>query len=235
MFCGFGQTNSLNSVIEDGHNYKLNAEKVSEIYKSGIVEEFRYVNGRERYLKYRYSQANPFLKETFGVGKVYSNNFVFPNLILTYDIHNEELLNTTNLIYQNQYFVELNKALIDSFTLKFEDIELILQRIQFPENTNIEMKDGFYEVYNWKRFSFLVKHTKLKLTDHNGKEIYSYKPLRYVLKDEKYFKISSRRQLMTVFPTKKQQLRRILKNSPYRYKEFETVQMVKLLESISFN
>ncbi len=142
-------------------------------------------------------------------GDVMINGILFTNVLLKYDIYNDDLITP----YRNKKVLILNKEIIDNFTLHFDNREF--RFLNLKEN---ESMDGYYQVYydgiiklykKWRKkrvqFAIEARYDEFQSDD-----------VLYLVKADVFYEISSKRNLLKLLGDRKQELKNYLKENRIR-------------------
>jgi len=205
---------------------RMPTDSVLKMYESVTFNAKEFLNGRE-YKPYHHPQkSTPYLNSDYGTGDLYIDGRVYCNEMLYYDIKLDELILRT---YQfPEVYIKLNKSLIDSFTIAFDQLEYHLVKMKFTDNCPFKLEDGFYEnVYNG-RFKYIVRHT-VSTSKEDGYPVYNHIRRHYLSKDSCYYDVSSKKKFVNLFLEHRKAIRRKCKSMHTGYKKMSIHQMVNLI------
>jgi len=126
----------------------------------GIDDEL--INGCVYHMHDYRIKGNPYLfEDAWSNGTMYIKGKEYPNLLLKYDVLNNEIVLNTQI---NEYkrLLSINKSQIDSFLI--ESRLFVNSRII----TNITKEQTFYEKINNNEYCLLVKYKKVFLKTYNN-------------------------------------------------------------------
>jgi len=206
---------------------RLPADSVLSIYESATYNEKGFLNGRE-YKPYHHPQkSTPYLNSNYGTGDLYIDGRAYCNKNLYYDIKLDELILRS---YQfPEVYIMLNKAIIDSFTIVFDQLEYHLVKMKFTDNCLLKLEDGFYEMAYNGRFKYIVRHTA-STSKEEGYPVYNHVRRHYLRKDSCYYDVSSKKKFLSLFLEHRKIIKNKCKSMHIGYKKMSIHQMVDLIQ-----
>jgi hypothetical protein len=179
-------------------------------------------NGRAwRNLYYKVREDQFLFSTEFLTGSVTVEGKTFNNLPLKYDIYNDELLTITD----HGIILQLNKEMIDLFTMKYQNQILNFKRL---DADSINSLSGYVNVLYNGSTSLYIKYRKeiLLLAVENKYDIFNQINRIFVAKNEKIFKVDSKGELLKLLEDQKHLVRsfirsnkiRISRKDPYSFK-----------------
>jgi len=160
-------------------------------------------NGRVWYNLYAGVEENQFLfSEEFLIGSVTMRGRTYPNLQIRYDIYKDEIL----IPYQPAGILQLNKEMVDSFSINFYDREYRFVRLYDSSDAEI---DGYYnEVYSGKTSLIARYEKKIERLADGGKYDKFYQINKnYISIDGKFRPIAGKKDLYRIFRNDKKTIR----------------------------
>lgn len=227
--------------------YTVSNNEAVEMYKNKLHNKYEFLNGTQYKLYHVNLETSPLFDSSFGMeGTIYSNGETFPDLMLTYDIHKDELIYVTE-IFENCNFISINRSLIDSFTVtrktsnrignyRFKSDVLRFQNVDFPENSDFDLKDGFYEVERIGDKKLFIHHEAI-LEHNQGEEAiingifrYEYFQNRILFLNGNYYDINSKRKLVKLFPEHRKVINKKLGSFGLRFDHLTKQQLIETLQ-----
>lgn len=166
-------------------------------------------NGRIWYSSFSNTIGNEFLlTKDWLNGDVNINDLTFNNLLLRYDVYNDQLL----AFYNQITVVQLNKELIKEFSLTNAN-----RRYDF-ENFGDEPGspfNGFGQVLYKGKIYFIIKYTKQikELAVENKYDEFIQIQTLFLLKDRKYYHISGKKDLFKALSDRDIQVRSFIREN----------------------
>jgi hypothetical protein len=147
-------------------------------------------------------------------GEVIINDIVFKNLPIRYDIYNDQVITSLN----QGIFVQLNKELVNGFVIPFENRINIFENFGYGQGN---YQYGYCQVLYKGNVSLLVKHSKFIkiLAVQNRYDEFYENQIIYVLKDDKFFRISRKKDLIGMFSDKKSQVMNFIRTNKIRMRK----------------
>ena len=152
-----------------------------------------------------------FLSDWFLSGEVSINGQTFNNLIIKYDIYSDEIMIPLN----RDEIVQLNKEMVDSFTIRFED-----KLFKFINIRNEASKGftGYVNVLYKGKSALFVKYKKEishYITEKKFGEFYEKHQI-YFMKDSIIYLIKTRNDLFKILDTDNVQIKKFVSHNKLR-------------------
>jgi hypothetical protein len=190
--------------INDSESVCLNLNKQDTIKENQIL-----FNGKAWSDFYFRVRENQFLfSKDFLTGSISINGKSFENLNIRYDIYNDEIMTPTN----NGVILQLNKEMIDSFTIIFENITYNFIKIQ---EDSLKVLKGYVNVLYRGKSALYVKYKKeIQLLAEDGKYDLFLQTYRiYLLKGGIIHQINSKSDLLKILNKDKTRIRDFIKKN----------------------
>jgi hypothetical protein len=141
-------------------------------------------------------------------GSVTIGKRTFENLILKYDIYNDELLTTTD----HGIILQLNKEMVDYFNMKYIDKTYFFKKL---DADSLNTLSGYVNILYEGHVSLLVKYRKeiLLLAVENKYDLFNQLHKIYLKKDGEIILINSKRDFLKQLEDRKQQVRTYIKSN----------------------
>jgi hypothetical protein len=141
-------------------------------------------------------------------GTISINGTTFKNVRIKYDIYSDEIITPLN----SEVILQLNKELVDSFTLSFED-----KVYRFTNIRNDTLKDfgGYVNLLYKGRSSFYVKYKKSITPSISSKSDGNFyqNHMMYLVKENQIHPIDGTNALFRVLNANKEQIRNFIKKN----------------------
>jgi len=212
----------------NGQNAQIITNRVDSIknfYFSETYNEYDFLNGREYKPYYNPSSSSPLLESTMGVGTIFSNGVAFENLTLLYDRNQDELIVMPDKFISENIYVTLNKAKVDSFSIKYNDKLYHL----INHSSDDALPNGYYEIPYRGKNELYIKYYTSNLYN-NGVLTYYPKTKRYLLKDDLCFQIKKKKDLFVIFSEHKKKIRKKLRSFHKPFKQLTNYQISQVLQ-----
>ncbi len=173
------------------------------------IEKQILYNGRAWRNLYSRIMGNQFLfTPDFMNGTVTIGPRTFKNLLVKYDIYNDELLTTTN----KGIILQLNKEMIDHFSLSYYGKNYLFRRLD-ADSTNA--LSGYVNVLYDNNISLYVKYRKeiLFLAVENKYDLFNQLHKIYLKKEGVIILVNSKRDFLNQMKDQKQEIRSFIKNN----------------------
>ena len=209
----FGQAN-LNSVEQlVGYTNELYGN--DDILVSGKL----YIHDNMR------SEGHPYyLSNKFGSSIVYIGNKTFFNVLLRYNIEDDEFVLTAKLKTGTQVLVILNNSVDSVFYMG--RVFIPAQKLEIPG-----ISKGYYERIVSKNFTFLTKHYKTYDLIHYGAKKYSKLFRAYSIStNSKIVKVNTKKLFISYFSENKKEVQKYLRKNKIDYKTCSREQLTTLIK-----
>ena len=178
-------------------------------FKDTIKERQVLYNGKVWTNKYRYVDGDQFLFSELSMpGSISINNKTFNNLWVKYDIFSDEIITPLN----DEYVLQLNKEMVDSFSLTYENR---IHRFAKIPNDSLEGISGYVHVLYNGHSRFFVKYKKsisyFDATKANGQFSQDFK--MFLEKGDIVYQINNKNDLYDVLQVNKKQIREYIKKN----------------------
>lgn len=213
----------------------------SETFLSNITEQDTLKENQSLYTgkmwtnKYHRIIGDHFLFSNYFLpGTVSTNGKTFKNLLIRYDIYSDEIMIPVN----REGIVQLNKEMIDSFSINFEN--KVHKFIKIQEDTLNGFKDfkGFvYVLYN-RKSAFYIKYKKIistNITDKSDGEFIQTHKI-YLVKDKIVHPITTKNDLYKALNEDNVQIRNYLKSNKLKVSKNRPesfIPVIRFYDSIS--
>jgi hypothetical protein len=147
-------------------------------------------------------------------GDLNINEITFHDVLLRYDIYNDQLL----AYYNRTIFVQLNKELIREFTLVHEFKKDTFKNFSGGKDNPV---NGFGQVLYGGNTYLIIKHEKRiqeLAVDNKYDQFYQLQTL-YILKRGKFYKVNSKRDLINILSDKKQLVQNYIREKKIRVRK----------------
>ncbi len=162
--------------------------------------------------KYHKFDGDQYLfSDIFLPGSLYFNNHIFKNLELRYDILSDEIMIPQNL----DVIVQLNKEMVDSFTLVFEKKEY--RFINLKEDSLLG-SSGYFNVLYQGRSALYFKYIKTITTVITDKSngYFNEKMQLILVLNGKAYKISKLRDILNLVQGESDQIRHFVREKRFK-------------------
>lgn len=202
-FSGYAQTDSDTSFVITA------SENAVKRYEKFIKGQSGLYNGSEYRTVRRSNEEHPFFfQDDWQWGSVDYNGQHYEQVPILYDIFTDELVTEH---YHNAQEIVMVKSKVTAFHMAGADFI----NIQDPLPSGLPVT-GFYEVVYNGPSMILTRHQKRleeKIEQTELLVFYTFRIRHYLLKDETWYRISSKRELMKLFGDQKQEIRTYIKKN----------------------
>lgn len=208
------------SSLEKLYNWHDSKIKVTEIFNGPIhTNQDRTIDAKN----HRYFGKNEFLK-----GSVVYENQEYGNVLLKYDLTKDLVIFLPDQD-NNLTTIELIKNYIDSF--KIQNSKFVYLK------NNKSISDGFFEEkLKTNKIVFYIKHKKESkdILKDKGRfiEYFTYKEY-YIEKDKVFYKITNKRDLISLYPDLKQKIEDFFEMNKLSEKDNQSKILTSLVEYIN--
>ncbi len=235
-----GQTvNQLKVNSADGsnnNNIKLITDRqvnyIKRIYSDKIEAPRELINGKEYEPYYTRSKIKPLLfPERIRTASVITRTRRYNDLILQYDTFLDEVVYTdTSRNFNYRYpQIALNKNIIEGFILYFQDDSMTFKYIRYPESSESNLNEGFYEVVYTGQSRFYIKHESTFYV-REALDNYKYSPKNYIKIGTTFQKIKSLKRLLPMLGEKADNVREYMHSSYIKARKAKKADIIKVLK-----
>ena len=141
-------------------------------------------------------------------GTVIVNGRLFSDVLLNYDIYNDEII----ALNDNGMMIQLNKEKVEEFNIEYN---LRTYKFRNLDSDSLRNIDGYVNVLFDDELSLVVKYKKeiVMLAVENKYDEFNQLHRLYLRKDSVYYPIRGRRDLIKHLKDKKQQLRSFIRTN----------------------
>ena len=183
-------------------------------FDQNIGQENTSLFNGELYTKsYRTKDKNHnfLITNDFVSGIVEFDNQKYYDILLKYDIFNDEIVAKLKSSFNSNSNIQLNKAFVEGFTIHNKNFKFI------NSATEAVILKGFYEVaYSSNMLSLYTKHHKLKanyIIDDLIYSKFSKRDKNILLYKNSFYEIKNKKGLRKIFPNLKREINTIYKNN----------------------
>jgi hypothetical protein len=174
-----------------------------------IIEDQILYNGRIWRNQYLNLENDQFLFTTeFLPGSVTIGGSNFKNIVLKYDIYNDEIITPVSM----PGIVQLNKEMVDSFSLSFENKLYRFSKITGDSMANLR---GYVNVLYKGKSALYMRFIKelYHMSGQNVNDRFFQKSQLYFVKDKTVYPVNNRRDLFSLFKESKAQIKEFIKRN----------------------
>lgn len=226
---GFAQIESPST--SNSINYSLSAADLYSKYNQAVIDSFNYIDGKEQKLYFNITKSNPLLNNQLGEGTLFIDGIEYKNLIIAYDIYNDEVLNIPTTDELRFYYVRLKKEKIDSFYIRFEDEEYHFYQLNFAAGSREGLSNGFYEIRKLQKSHMLFNYTTI-VNKQEGYDEYKFDLKQYYFSNSDYYSLNSKKKLYDLFPEKKKLIKKKLAKMPVPYRQLDKYQLIEIMNYV---
>lgn len=216
----------LQSKSADAQNEIAGLKKYSE---SQYGTSNMLVNGWKYFPDHFNAEGNPYFEDMeWETGNIETTLGNFDNLLLRFNVQMDELILQEVLQNGQTAFVMLNPDFLKWFS--FDGHHFVNADVYY-RHSGLE---GYVEVIYSGKLKYLAKHRKMFVANYSAGNpfgsISGQNTNYYLLIGDEKHKISSKRNLIKLFPAHKKEINRYLKNEKIRFKKAENDDLTKLME-----
>jgi len=184
-------------------------------------------NGRIwRNIYYNKVRGDQFLfSDKFLPGSVTINGRTFENVSLRYDIHNDEIM----IITCNNNILQLNKEMVDRFSMKFDNT---IHNFINIEDDSLTFLNGYSDLLHDGKTALYVRYTKEIQRLKEGRILENFIQVQktYIVKDGTVTIIKKKKELMKLLSDNMQQVRSYIKSNKIRISKTSPQSLVPVLK-----
>ena len=195
------------------------------IYKQATLISQNLYNGR---LYYVYDPRNDehqfFGDRKWQKGVVFYDGQRFDSIPMVYDIVRDELM----IRHFNGDHLLLQSEKVDYFLKDGH----IFERLEAGTEINAQMRTGFYDILYPGTSKALVRRNKQrqeKIVEKRVIALFPEKDFYYIKKGDRYYSVRSKRSVLNLFPDKKKELKKALRDEKIKFKKMRDVAITKVV------
>lgn len=234
------------SFSQNSGKYSVDFSRAKEIYSKKLYNDYKFLSGKEYKIYHSTLETSPMFDASYGMeGMVYSNGETYSGM-LAYDICKDELIFVSEL-FKDCSFISLNPAVVDSFKLvvrstaksplkMYRQKEYLFIRVDFPDNLNIPLKDGYCEISEIGDKKLFIRHETIQ-NNNEGEEAIVHGIFRYDYMQDKilymngnYYDINSKKKLLKLFPDKRKVLNKKINSFSINYNSISKKQLTEVIQ-----
>lgn len=228
IFPGYNQTTNLTTNLVDGKCYPTTSDSIKHYYDNFIANKGEFVYGHVYNNEHVTYKINPFLNDLFASGILFVNGKTFVDKAIAYDAMIDELV-LRPFGYTNGRLLHLNKDIIDSVLLDYDNISYRLINLEIDPNRVLH--SGFYEISRHNKLTMYTKYfAQIDMVE--GVTNYRKGKKHYFEIDNTFYFIRNKKQLLELFPAHKKSIKKRLRPLNTRYKDLTQLQMIGVAQFI---
>ncbi len=226
--------------------YSVDVDRAKEIYNKKLYNDYKFLSGKEYKIYHSTLETSPMFDASYGMeGSVFSNGDEYSGM-LAYDIFKDELIFVSEL-FKDCSFISLNPAVVDSFRLvpkstaksplkMYRQKEYMFVRVNFPDNIDIPLKDGYYEISEIGGKKLIIRHESVQNNNEGEEAIihgifrYDYMQKKILYMDGNYYDINSKKKLLRLFPDKRKVLNKKINSYSINYNLISKKQLAEIIQ-----
>lgn len=197
------------------------------LYKNATAISQNLYNGRQYYVYDARMEEHQFYQQRRWLnGMVLYDGQQFDSIPMLYDIFHDEVV----IRHFNGDHVLLQTVKVDSFIVDNHHFA----RLESGKDINPQMRTGFYDIVYGGKSRTLVRRTKSRQEKIVEKRVIAYYPEKnffYVFKDNRYHSVHTKKSMLELFPDRKRELRRVLRENKIKFRKNREMAIVKMVET----
>lgn len=235
-----GQTGNLSEINSSDSKGRIignslidkQIEYIRKDYSEKVETPKELINGKEYISYYIRSQSKPLLfPKKKRTATLITTSRKYKNLTLQYDTFMDELIYTDTSRTINYAFpqIELNKDLVVSFSLYFEDDSMHFSYLREPQCTELNLKEGYYEIAYRGKSEYMIRHHS-SFYAREGLNEYKYTPENYIRVGKVFQKVTGKQNLLKLFGERSGDIKKYLKTNKIHINLAERNDYVSILK-----
>ena len=195
------------------------------LYKEATSQSQNIYNGRLYYLYDAKMEEHQFFGDRkWQKGVVFYDGQRFDSIPMVYDIVRDELV--IKHFYGDHQLLQSEKVnyfLKDNHTFR---------RFESGKDINPQMRTGFYDILYDGKSKALVRRSKQrqeKIVDKKVIAFFPEKDFYYILKNDRYYSVRSKRSVLGLFPERKRELRKALRDERIKFRTNREIAIEKIV------
>ncbi len=221
-----GGNSDISSLIDRQIKY------IKSEYSEKIEAPKEFINGKEYESYYVRSIHKPLLFPTKRrTASIITRSRKYDNLTLQYDTFLDEVIYTdiTRTIDYTFQQIALNDDIIEGFNLYFDDDTMFFKYFRYPQCSDVNLKEGFYEIAYEGKSKYVIKHLSSYYVKDDMNE-YEYAPENYFSVGGPFYRVKNKRNLLKLFGGKSGEIKKYLHASHIRIRQADKQQFASILK-----
>jgi hypothetical protein len=213
--------------------HEIDSRQLNDLYLQKTGSSREYIDGKDYFPYYYRSETTPILRpEEERAASLTIHGRTYIGLVLQYDTYTDGVIYTDDsLIYNNRVCeVSLNKDCISRFDLFFSNDTMRFRYFCGESDTTFNLPQGFYEVAYDMQSKFLIRHVSSAVISPDKVESYVYTPVNYIKVNNGYAGIESRKQFISLFGNRSEEISHFLRQKHIRIKKADKEQITGVLK-----
>lgn len=219
-YLSFGQIDSSlsarnKSLLEADPDTPQETKFPISLYKTATTQSQNLYNGRLYYVYDARMEEHQFFGERkWQNGVVFYDGQRFDSIPMVYDIVRDELV--VKHFYGDYMLLQSEK--VDYF---FKDAHKF-KRMEAGKDISPQMRTGFYDIKYDGETKLLIRRSKQRQEKIVEKRVITYFPAKdfyYIRKDNLYYSVRSKRSVFGLFPDRKKELRKALRDENIKFRK----------------
>lgn len=211
----------------------LKQEKyINDLHHQFMNVSNEILNGKEYEFYFFPSISSPLMPlKQMPTASIVIHGNKYENIMLQYDTYKDLVVyfDPENLINSSICPIAINKYIIDEFNIVLSTGDLKFKYFEFPNDPKAKKRNGFYEVIYNGNSKYIVHH-KSDLIVEEARDIYKYRPDKYVVNEGILYKFKGKRSLLKAFNDKSTELKKYIKSSKISVRKARKKQIGSILE-----
>jgi hypothetical protein len=188
---------------------------LQELYQDLLHPSDPLLNGREYKYYFNPMLFSPFIPEDpYPSASVVIGKILYQNVMLLYDTYKDQVVyfNFNNLDNNAIFPVIVNSNIIEEFTLQLSSGQARFRYLEFPEDQEGRLNNGFYEIVSEGICTFTIDHYAVEKAADGG-NAYHYATKRYIINSGAVYRIKGKRSLLKALSDQATEVNKYLKRS----------------------
>ena len=227
----FAQTDS-GFVVRNENLLEINKQQIPpetkfpiSLYKEATAQSQNIYNGRLYYLYDARMEEHQFFGDRkWQKGVVFYDGQRFDSIPMIYDIVRDELI--IKHFYGDHQMLQSEKVnyfLKDNHTFR---------RFEAGKDINPQMRTGFYDILYEGKSRTLVRRSKQrqeKIVDKKVITFFPEKDFYYILRNDRYHSVRTKKSVFNLFPERKKELRKALRDEKIKFRRNREIAIAKIV------
>ncbi len=208
---------------------------LQELYQDLLHPSDPLLDGREYKYYFNPMLSSPFIPEDpYPSASVLIGKILYQNVMLMYDTYKDQVVyfNFNNLDNNAIFPVIVNSNIIEEFTLQLSSGQARFRYLEFPEDQEGRLNNGFYEIVSEGICTFIIDHYAVKKAADGG-NAYHHATKRYIINSGAGYRIKGKKSLLKALSDQATEVNKYLKRSKIWVKTADKVQIKAVLDYYS--
>jgi len=176
------------------------------------------------------SEAKQFFLERMDLkGKFLYKGIQYDNIEFAYDLSSQTIITSIETEYKTKRYIVVNPYFLDGFSIDDSSI-----KYEFLKGKLIHEKlapNDYYQIVKFNNTQYVINRKKHKTLKSDGSKNFKYTINNdlYLIKDDKLVLVNRKNDILEIFPSKKKEIKRFIRNNKLKIRAKTPMDVIVLL------